>query len=312
MERAGSLSHAWGRLSPPARRALRDGSIVAGLLFLAYLFVVVAPQAQTVGFDALSYWIYSIDDPYRITHGTMGSFVYSPVAARLFQLDSLLPFWQFLWIWEALLLGTVLWLGGRKWWLAILAFPPVALELYHGNIHLFIAAAIALGFRYPAAWSFVLLTKVTPGVGLLWFVVRREWRNLGIALGVTAALVAISLIVDTRLWFEWWEKELLVSLRTPPNQPQIAIPLVLRVGVAAAIVVWGARTNRKWTVVVAAAVAMPVLWIAAFSVLAALPAIGRTALRSKDEEATGVATLPDAPGPDARPGSARVASTTPS
>src|SRR6185503_14664177 len=117
----------------PRLRALRDGAIVAGLLFTAYLFVVVAPQANTVGFDALSYWVYSIDDPYRITHGTMGSFVYSPVAARLFQLDSLLPFWQFTFLWMAGLLATVLWLGGRRWWLAILAFPPVALELYHGN-----------------------------------------------------------------------------------------------------------------------------------------------------------------------------------
>jgi len=148
-------------------RALRDGAIVAGLLFTAYLFLVVAPQQQTVGFDTLSYYLYSIDNPYWLAHGTMGSFVYSPIAARLFQLDSLLPFWQFLWLWMALLVGTVLWLGGRRRWLWILAFPPVALELYHGNVHLLIAAAIALGFRYPVAWAFVLVTKVTPGVTLV-------------------------------------------------------------------------------------------------------------------------------------------------
>jgi glycosyl transferase family 87 len=266
------------RLSPVATRALRDGAVVAGLLFLAYLFVVVAPQAKTVGFDALSYWIYSIDDPYRITHGTMGSFVYSPVAARLFQLDSLLPFWQFLWLWLALLVGTILWLGGRRRWLWILAFPPVAFELYHGNIHLLIAAAIALGFRYPAAWALVLVTKVTPGIGLLWFAVRREWRNLAIALGVTGALVAVSLVVDFRLWPEWIDKELLVSLRQPPSQPQLEIPLLLRLPAAAALVAWGAWTNRKWTVPLAAAVAMPVLWISAFSVLAALPALDRPEL----------------------------------
>ena len=43
--------------------------------------------------------------------------------------------------------------------------------------------AIVLGFRWPFTWAFVLLTKVTPGVGLLWFAVRREWRSLAIALG---------------------------------------------------------------------------------------------------------------------------------
>ena len=38
--------------------------------------------------------------------------------------------------------------------LTLLAFPPVAIELYHGNIHLLIAVAIVLGFRFPAAWAF--------------------------------------------------------------------------------------------------------------------------------------------------------------
>ncbi len=269
------------RTLPPAVRALRDGAILAGLLFAAYLFVIVAPSAKTFGFDALSYWIYTINDPYAITHGTMGSFVYSPVAARLFSFDSLLPWWVFLWLWTALLVGTVLWLGGRRRWLWILAFPPVALELYHGNIHLLIAAAIALGFRYPAAWAFVLLTKVTPGVGLLWFAVRREWRSLGIALGVTAALVAVSLVVDFRLWGEWIEQQLLVSLRQPPNQPQIEIPLLIRLPAAAALVTWGALTDRKWTVPLAAALSLPVLWIAGFAILAALPALGRPELSER-------------------------------
>ena len=262
-------------------RAIRDGLVLAGLLFGAYLFVIVAPQVRTVGFDALSYWIYSIDDPYAITHGTMGSFVYSPVAARLFQADSLLPWWQFLWLWLAGLVATAVWLGGRRWWLAVLAFPPVALELYHGNIHLLIAAAIALGFRYPAAWAFVLVTKVTPGVGLLWFAVRREWRNLAIALGVTGVLVAISLVVDFPLWGQWIESQLLVSLQQPPNQPQIEIPLLVRLPAAALLVTWGALTNRKWTVPASAALAMPVLWIAAFAVLAAVPALDRPELEPK-------------------------------
>src|SRR5439155_9036139 len=262
-------------------RALRDGAILAGLLFLAYLFLVVAPQQQTVGFDALSYYLYGIDNPYWLAHRTMGSFVYSPIAARLFQLDALLPFWQFLWLWLALLVGTVLWLGGRRYWLWILAFPPVALELYHGNVHLLIAAAIALGFRYPVAWAFVLVTKVTPGIGLLWFAARREWRNLAIALGATAVLVAVSLAFDFRLWQQWIERDLLVSFQQPPSQPQIAIPLLLRLPAAAALVIWGARTDRKWTVPLAAAIAMPVLWIAAFSVLAALPALGRPELAER-------------------------------
>jgi hypothetical protein len=276
-----------GRVPASSRwRAVRDGAVLAGLLFTAYLFLVVAPQAKTVGFDALSYYLYTINDPYWLTHGTMGSFVYSPIAARLFQFDALLPWWVFLWLWLALLVGTVLWLGGRRYWLWILAFPPVAFELYHGNIHLLIAAAIALGFRYPVAWTFVLVTKVTPGIGLLWFAVRREWRSLAIALGATAVLVAVSLAFDFRLWQQWLERDLLVSFRQPPNQPQIAIPLLVRLPIAAAIVIWGARTNRKWTVPLSAAVAMPVLWISAFAVLAALPGLNRPELAERRAAAT--------------------------
>jgi hypothetical protein len=268
--------------SSPARRALRDGLVLAGLLAGVYLFVVVAPQAKTVGFDAFAYWSLSIDDPYATRIGGLGAFLYTPVMARVFAPASNLEWFTFLWLWLAALLATAVWLGGRRW-LWVLAFPPVALELYHGNVHLLIAAAIALGFRYPATWAFVLLAKVTPGVGLLWFAVRREWRSLAIALGVTAALVAVSLVFDLRLWQEWFDRQLAGSLREAPNQPNIAIPLFLRLPVAAVLVAWGARTDRKWTVPMAAAIAMPVLWIAAFAVLAAIPALGRPELHSKVE-----------------------------
>jgi hypothetical protein len=273
-------------------RMARDAFAVAGALFAVYLFVVVAPIAKTVGFDAMSYWDYTIADPYRLTHGQMGSFVYSPVAARLFAADSALPWQSFLVIWLGILLATAIWLGGwrgsgwRRWgWLYVLTFPPVAVELYHGNVHLLIAAAIALGFRYPAAWAFVLLTKVTPGVGLLWFVVRREWRSLAIALGVTGVLVGASLLLDFGLWPQWIDKELLVSLRQPPDQPQLAIPLLIRLPAAALLVIWGARTDRRWTVPASAALAMPVLWFAALAVLAAIPAVDRPELRERDSEA---------------------------
>src|SRR5690348_6311250 len=96
-----------------------------------------------------------------------------------------LPWPVFAVAWAAFLFAVYLWMTGRRNWLPLLAFPPILFELSMGNIHLLLAAAIVLGFRWPAAWSFVLLTKVTPGVGLLWFAVRREWRSLAVALGAT-------------------------------------------------------------------------------------------------------------------------------
>jgi hypothetical protein len=242
----------------PALRAVRDGAVIAGLLFAAYLFVVVAPVEGTVGFDAFAYWNVNPADPYAVPVGGLGAFNYTE--------------WPtFLWIWLALLIGNVIWLGGRgvrTLW--ILALPPVALEIYEGNIHLWIAAAIALGFRYPWTWGFVLLTKVTPGIGLLWFAVRREWRALAIALGVTGAIVAVSLLLAPQLWQEW-----LGFVGTTPEggsvaQFHIPIPLWIRLPAAAALVVWGALTDRRWTVVLAATSALPVLWVSGFAICAAL------------------------------------------
>ena len=161
----------------------------------------------------------------------------------------------------------------RAVWL--LALPPVALELYHGNVHLWIAAAIVLGFRYPWTWAFVVLTKVTPGVGLVWFAVRREWRALAVATGVTAGIVAVSVLVDQRLWVDWVH-----FLSTTPEggtvaQFQMAIPLLIRLPVAAVLVAWGGLTDRRWTVPLAATLALPVLWVSGFAICAACLPLAR-------------------------------------
>jgi hypothetical protein len=172
--------------------------------------------------------------------------------------------------------GTLIWLGGR-WTIAILAFPPVAAELIHGNIHLLMAAAIVLGFRHPWTWSLILLTKVTPGIGLLWFVVRREWRHLAIALGATAALVVVSAAFTPHLWSQWVAS--LAGTQYTPAPNEIAIPLLVRLPVAAAVVIWGAATNRAWTVPVAVTLALPTIWMHGLTVLVAAFTIERARLR---------------------------------
>lgn len=257
------------------RRAIRDGLAIAGLLFAGYLFIVIAPRSGTFGFDAFAYWALDPVDPYRVSAGGFGAFTYTPVVARLFAPFGLVAWPTFLVLWTGLLVGTALWLGWRQA-LLVLAFPPVALELYHGNVHLLIAAAIVLGFRWPAAWAFVVLTKVTPGVGLAWFVVRREWRQLAIAVGVTGALVAASLVVDGRLWVDWLNESILKTAGgSPLNQLSIPIPLVARIPVALLLVSWGGLTDRRWTVPVAATLALPILWPSGLAVLAALWPIQR-------------------------------------
>ena len=83
-------------------------------------------------------------------------------------LFTILPWPVFVGCWIAFLALVYVWLVG-PWWLPLLAFAPFLIELRMANVHLLLAAAIVLGFRWPATWAFVLLTKVTPGIGLLWF-----------------------------------------------------------------------------------------------------------------------------------------------
>ena len=50
----------------------------------------------------------------------------------------------------------------------------------------------------------------------------------------------------------------------------VPIPFIVRLPFAIAIVVWGARTDRRWTVPVAGMVALPALWYGGLSMLLAV------------------------------------------
>lgn len=262
---------------PADRRALRlrgvrDGLIASGWLVSAFVLVVVSYFARSLGYDAYSYWSIDLADLYGRTmfsNFALGAFRYTPPVAFLLAPLGLLPWWLYLWLWLAAMLATVLWLGHR-WALALLALPAVALELYHGNIHLLMAAAVAVGFRHPWAWSFIALTKITPAVGLLWFAVRREWRALGLALGVTLAASLAVLALAPHYWSGFVAATL--SNLDQPQHFSVPPPLPIRLPLAALLVIWGARTDRPWTVPLAATLALPIIWVHGLTVaLAAVP-----------------------------------------
>jgi Glycosyltransferase family 87 len=245
--------------APLARALLRVVLVVAALAVLTAVFVIEGPLVASFGFDARSYWGFPRADLYAGTDSAngMGVYRYAPLFVPLLELTSRLDWPAFSFLWFCLLAGTYLWLAGR-WWLLALAFAPISYELYMGNIHLLLAAAIVLGFRYPATWAFVLLTKVTPGVGLLWFAVRREWHALGVAVGVSALVVGVGWLLWPGAWGAWFES----LVATPPatGANHVAIPLAARLALAAVIVTWGALTDRRWTVIVAATLGLPTLW----------------------------------------------------
>ena len=117
----------------------------------------------------------------------------------------------------------------------------------------------------------MLLTKITPGLGLLWFVVRREWRQLAIALGATAAIVALSFVLMPDQWRTWID----VVIRNAAagrsgTWASVPLPLWIRLPAAVALITWGARTDRRWTVPVASMLALPAVWYGGLSMLLAV------------------------------------------
>jgi hypothetical protein len=239
----------------------------AGLAFLGYTFLIQGPASHIAGADAFAYWSVDLGSPYDARVGDFGAFTYSPPIAAVASLASLLPWRVFLTLWTVLLLALAVWLGGRRA-LLVLAFPPVAIELYYGNVNLLIALALVVGMSRPWAWTFVLLTKPTCGVGLLWFAARREWRNLAIALGATLAIAGSSMVLLPGAWHDWLTM-LLASAQRPPTDAWLAIPIWMRLPAAGALVWWGARTDRVWTLAAAVTLALPVVWFAGLAILVA-------------------------------------------
>ena len=156
---------------------------------------------------------------------------------------------------------------------------PVASEVNAGNIQILLAAAIVLSFRrgraWPAAWAFVLLTKVTPGVGLLWFVLRRKWRELAWALGATAAISVVTFVAWPDRWFDWLA---LLTAGSPPPVPPYNLALLPRLAAAVAIVTIGAWRGWRWPVVVAATLALPAFYTISPSMLVGVLPFAREAL----------------------------------
>jgi len=235
--------------------------------------------------DAYGFWNAWSGGLYDIPWLDHGAYVYSPAFAQAIVPLAWLPWETFWFIWTLIQFAALILIVGPAWSGIILLLPWPSLPGYansvpatieNGNPQMLIALAIVAGLRWPGAWAVPILTKVTPGVGILWFAIRREWRSLGIALGTTALIVAVSAILSADLWTQWFG--LLAestSANTLAKEPILPLPLVVRLPVALIILVWGALTNRYWTVPITATLALPAIQLGGFAILvAAMPFLG--------------------------------------
>jgi hypothetical protein len=196
--------------------------------------------------DAWCYYGADPVQPYRLDM----CFMYSPpVLSAMDVIRSLMSFEAFTFLLRTAELIVLIVVTGPAIGLALF-IPAVAIELNAANVNLLIVAAVLVGFRHPWAWAFVVLTKVTPGMGMLWFAVRREWRHFSIALGATMAIAAASLLFAPHLWREY--------VSGLGGSPDGSIWLLWwRLPLAALVVVWGARRDHRWALIVAVFLAMP-------------------------------------------------------
>ena len=275
-------------LGAPGNRArLRDVSM-AGTVMVG--FVIGLAQAlgrAEAGTDNILYWHDTGNGLAYPAQWMISSswWVYPPPLGQSLEFIHPIGFPAYL-VASSVLLFAALAYVARGWSLPLvglgflgIAFPsPPTLILAQpfgwallGNVQLLMAAAIVAGMRWPAAWAVPLLTKIGPGVGLLWFAVRHEWRNLSIALAATLAISAASFLLSPSDWANWL-RFVASNLNSPMDSkvvatiaiPTVPIPFIVRAAMSGGLVIWGARTNRIWTVPVAAGWAIPALYMWSF------------------------------------------------
>ena len=182
--------------TPPSRSEMGQGSVFARkfplltrsvpfvlwALGLEALFVSVRHlvTGNAMGQDSHAYWLAAQGElSYGASPGQRDAYLYSPAFAAVIKPLALLPWPLFCAAWFAIEAAAMVWLVRplRARWaipVCLLCLP----ELVVGNIYILLAAATVVGMRRPAAWSFAVLTKVTTGVGLLWFAARGDWKRL--------------------------------------------------------------------------------------------------------------------------------------
>jgi hypothetical protein len=257
------------------RRIIRDGFVLLGIMAaVLYWWYLTTTGGDPV--DVRAYWVADPSNLYggAISGQTTNAYLYSPAFELIVGWWRWVPFEVFVAIWRAILLILLVWMAG-PFTILVLFTVPVASEINAGNIQIMLAAAIVIGFRYSAAWAFVLLTKVTPGIGLLWFAMRRRWRDLAIALGVTAGIAGVMFAMHPDRWLDFYR---LVSGGPAPAVAPYYLSFWVRLGPALAFIVFGGWRGYRWPVVVGSTLALPVFYAISPAMLVGVLPFAREAL----------------------------------
>lgn len=256
--------------------AARTAVIMLWLVALIMLFRIIEAVLyhDVLGLDAHAYWLAGQGElEYGRRPMQKDAYLYSPAFRTVISPLVLLPWTLFLPLWICLEAALLVWL--LKPLRAVWAIPIFLLclpELLAGNIYIFLAGAAVIGIQKPVAWAFPILTKVTTGVGLLWFAVRGEWWQVLKAVGGLFLIVTVLYLVNPAEWHAW--VRFLFEHREGTMDGQTIF--FLRCLLAVVLVVVGARKHWPWLIAPAMVLASPVLvGLIPFSMLAAIPRLAR-------------------------------------
>lgn len=258
----------WGSLASA-------GALGLGLALAGSQLAGLTPLAQ----DAYVYHrVAASGELYTVTWASGGGpYQYSPAFAHALMPLGSLPLRLFTALWQ-LGLVTVLVATVGGWALPLVGlgylttWPVISLvasDIAMGNIQVLLGAVAVFGLRWPGLWAFALLSKVTPGIGLVWFLARGEWRRLAIALGVSAGCAGASFLLLPGDWFAW---AAYLTEDDPGAYPLWTVPVPLwgRLATGAALVWWGGRTNRPWVVPLAVGWCIPLAYPTMVATMAAV------------------------------------------
>lgn len=248
----------------------------------ASLLLVVAMARWSIPTDEYAYWMAAdrllqgqpLYDP-AATIVTPYAYLYPPPLAQvLVPVVAVVPAWLFTIGWTVLMFVALWWLADRDVirMLAFLAFPPVAVEFWFRNVHLFLAVFVVLGLRRWSGWYAVgAAIKVSPALGIVYDALRGRWRAAAVAAGVGVALLAISVALSPASWAAYLD---FVRSIDPLQQSSfVAIPFPIRLLAALVVLVIASRLERRYgdpLLVVAVTLALPSLWFTGLSLLIAI------------------------------------------
>ena len=284
-----------GGFGPSGPRGCGCWPSVIALLVIAWDIARKAGSMEDFGLDAHAYWAVNVADPYRLPAGTPDAFLYSPPFVYVFGVLQTLPWPVFHALWLGVALVALVWLAGRMDPSDVGASTGLQRGVLrqHQSPH-----RSPLSYSACAdlpSWAFVLLSKVTPGIGVAWFAARGDWRKLAIAVGVTAAIVAGSFALTPHLWFEWVD----TLPRLDPDfrhcLPRSRSRSCRGSGWPSSLLIWAGRTGRLWVLPIAVTLAIPVLWSASLSILVALVPLVRPVSERRLRQARSARIMSRAP-----------------